>query len=336
MTDYDREALDEMCSKIDLLEYAENSMEFKRNGNDSFVTRCPLHTEKTPSLSITPSKNMWHCFGCGQGGNIISWMMKIEHLSFNDAVDKVGNLAGVDVKNLKQCSCMKSFKQIKKLTVTKKNDEIKREVLDRSVLDRFKNEFPQEWIDEGISGASMIKFEVMIDDNANRIVYPVYDSNFNLIGIKGRTRYENYKVLEIPKYMNYEKIQTTDFFQGMKQSYERIKELKKCIIFEGFKSVMKADGWGYDYSVSAETSSLNDEQVKLLIKMGIKDVTICFDTDVSTKKIKECTKMLRRFCNVYMVRDRRYIKERLLGDKEAPVDRGIEVFETLLSERIKI
>jgi hypothetical protein len=99
---------------------------------------------------------------------------------------------------------------------------------------------------------------------------------------------------------------------------------------------MKAYGWGYENSIAAETSCLNEEQVKLLIKLKIKEATICFDSDVGIKKIKDCTDILRKFCNVYVVTDRRFVRDRLLGEKESPVDRGREVFETLLSERRKI
>jgi DNA primase len=336
VTDYNREALDEMCSKVNLLEYAENTMEFKRNGNDSFVTHCTLHEDKTPSLSICPSKNMFHCFSCGKGGNIINWLMTFENMSFNDAVDKVGNLTGIDVKHLKQCNSMKTFKEIKRITQNSKKISIQRKILNNDEIEKYKDEIPQEWVDEGINPQVMKKFNIRIDEKANRIVYPVYDNELNLIGIKGRTRYENYKLLGIPKYSNYYKIGTTDYFEGMKVTYEKISQTKKCFIFEGLKSVMKAYGWGYENSIAAETSCLNEEQVKLLIKLKIKEVTICFDSDVGIKKIKDCTDILRKFCNVYVVTDRRFIRDRLLGEKESPVDRGREVFETLLSERRKI
>ena len=99
---------------------------------------------------------------------------------------------------------------------------------------------------------------------------------------------------------------------------------------------MKAYGWGRDYSLSAETSYLNESQVKILIKLGIKDVTIAFDADVPMKKILDCTQLLRKFTNVYVIQDRRQKKDKLLGEKDSPVDRGKEIFEVLLSERRKI
>lgn len=333
---YDSEALTEMCNSIDLLEYASQTMEFKPHGNDSFAAHCLLHEDKTPSLFITPSRNLFYCQSCHVGGNLLNWLMTFEHLSFNDAVDKVGQLAGVDIAHLKQCDALKFYKKLARLQHGCESKEHQRIILDESELDNFSTELPQEWIDEGISPEVMKVFNIRIDNKVNRIIYPVYDNQFRLIGFKGRTRFENYKAMGIQKYMNYAKIGSTDFFEGMKEQYERIAELKKVIIFEGLKSVMKAYGWGYDYCLAAETSYLNDEQVKILIQMGIKDVTIAFDSDVPMQKIRECTEMLRRFANVFVIQDRRFIKDRLLGEKESPVDRGREVFETLLSERRKI
>lgn len=336
MANYDSEALNEICNQINLFEYASERYDFEKRGVGSYATHCPLHTDKTASLFITPSKNMFHCFSCGSGGNILNWLMIYEKLSFNEAVEKVGKLSGVDIKNLKQCESLKIFKSIRRMLSCNQEKTADRCFLPESEIEKFSDEVPQEWIDEGITPEAMKVFNVRIDDDSNRIVYPVYDKEFRLIGFKGRTRYENYKAMGIKKYMNYAKIGTTDFFVGMKEQFHRINELKKVIIFEGIKSVMKAYGWGYNYTIAAETSCLNEEQIKILIQMGIKDVTIAFDSDVDIKKIITSTTMLRKFANVFVITDRRFVKNRLLGEKESPVDKGKEIFETLLEERRKL
>lgn len=333
---YDSEALNEICKQIDLYEYASENYDFEKRGADSYATHCPLHTDKTASLFITPSKNMFHCFSCGCGGNILNWLMTFESLTFNDAVEKVGKLAGVDIKHLKQCESLKIYKTIRRIASIDNKEKISREILSEESLNQFSDDIPKEWVGEGIEPKVMKTFNIRIDTLTNRIIYPVYDSQFRLIGFKGRTRYKNFKAMGIRKYMNYTKIGTTDFFVGMKEQYEKINSTKKVIIFEGIKSVMKAYGWGYDYSLAAETSCLNEEQIKILIRMGIKDVTIAFDSDVDMKKIYDTTEKLRKFSNVFVLRDRRFVRDRLLGEKESPVDKGREVFETLLAERRKI
>ena len=145
--------------------------------------------------------------------------------------------------------------------------------------------------------------------------------------------------MKIKKYQNYQKIGTTDFFIGMKENYENIISHNKVIIFEGIKSGMNVEGWGYNYWLSSETGWLNDEQVLLLIKLGVKNIVIAYDNDVDIKKIRECTEKLRKFTNVYVVTDRKFVKDRLLGEKEdkmSPCDKGKEVWEILYREKRRL
>lgn len=340
MAKYDNEMLIDLCSKVDLFEYVQNSYDFEKRGQDSFATHCPLHTDNTPSLFVTPSKNLWFCQSCRKGGNIINWLMVFENLKFNDSVDKVAKLAGVDIKNLKQCEALSFYKTMKRLTnIQEKQEPNERIILPEDSILQFKDESPQEWIDEGIKPEIMKRYNVRIDENANRIVYPVYDADFNLIGFKGRTRYENYKLMKIKKYQNYQKIGTTDFFIGMKENIESITAHETIILFEGIKSGMKVEAWGYDFWAASETGWLNEYQVAILIKMKIKNVVIAYDNDVDIAKIIECTAMLRKFTNVYAVLDRKSKNEKLLGsreDKMSPCDKGREVWDTLYRERVRI
>lgn len=334
---YDEDALDALCSKIDLLEYASESMDFEKRGSDSYAAHCPRHIDKTPSLVISPSKNLFHCFSCGCGGNLINWLMTFEHMNFESAVKKLGDLTGVDVGNFKQCSALKIYKDIERANNTPLETYVERPILDPCEIEKYDDEVPHEWVAEGIDPEVMKKYNIRIDNNANRIVYPVYDQDFNLIGFKGRTRFPNYDAMKIKKYLNYQKIGTTNFFVGMKENYENIKRQNEVIIFEGIKSVMKVESWGYDYCVASETGWLNDDQVFILIKLGIKNVVIAYDNDVPIRKILDCTVTLRRFTNVYIVMDRRYSRDKLLTEpKLAPCDKGREVWEILYREKRKL
>lgn len=327
----DNNELKEMIDKVDLFDYASQSFHFIKRSGDNWFCSCPLHIDKTPSLAINTKDNYFHCFSCGVGGDIISWMKTFEGLSFTQAVDKLCKITGTEIKNLEKCESLSYFRKIRSST-TKKQPVKDRVYLLPESYNRYSTNLPVEWIDEGISENTIRKFNIRIDEDANRIVYPVYDANYRYICPKGRTRFKEYKSMGINKYINYSKIGVADFFIGMKENHESIQKEHKVIIFEGIKSVMKAYDWGYDYCVAAETSMINDEQVKLLIKMGVKEVTVAFDSDVNISKIIDATKMLRRFTNVYVIKD----DKGLLGEKEAPVDRGKEIFEKLLNERIKI
>lgn len=332
----DKDLLKELCSKIDLVDYISQTCDLKPAGKE-LVTLCPLHKEKTPSLKVYPDEQSWFCYGCHRGGNLISWMMLVEHLNYNEAIDKVCSLTGSDVRNLKTCESLKFFKLLKNKAESK-NKINNRNVLTERDLSNLRpciGGEPHEWIEEGIDPKVIEKFDIRIDDTANRICYLQYDDNDNLIGIKGRTRYDKYKEMGIPKYTSYKKIGTINFFQGMHENRKNILNKNEIIIFEGIKSVLKAYSWGYDNCVSAETSCLNKSQIEILIKLGIKNIVIGFDSDVPYRKVVDNVNKLKKFANVYIM----YDFNKLLGgpDKKAsPPDAGKEIFDRLYQTRKKV
>ena len=337
MSEIDREKLRELEDRTDLLEYAQQSFEFRKIGPDDYFCHCPLHIDKTPSLKISKSKNVFHCFSCGKGGGLLSWLMVIEKLSFDESVDKICKLAGEDVKNLKVSSALRFFKEIKRSeeSVLIVPNKIDRKILPVSEIDRFSTDIPDEWVEEGITPEAMKKYQVRIDYDSNRIVYPVWDNEDRLIGFKGRTRFQNYKALKIQKYMNYTKIGVVDYFGGMKENRENILEKNEAIVFEGVKSGYKAYGWGVDNWLSSETAALNKQQVIVLLRLGIRNIVIAWDSDVPWDKIQRETKTLRNFMNVYSIRD----TTGLLGkkdDKLSPVDKGRRIWEELYSQRVRV
>ena len=323
-----------MANRISLLEYASRTVDFVKRSGDTYFAVCPFHKEKTASLAVKSDENYYFCFGCGAFGNIYSWIQKTEHLTFDQAVKKVAQLTNTDIKDYVESETVSFFKLLKKANTQKKEDVVDRQSLDIDVdyRNKFEERFPQEWIDEGISPDEMRKYEIRIDPSSNRVVYPVYDADYNLIGIKGRTLFKDYKSLKISKYMNYKPLGIMNFLTGMKQAEPFVKEKNEIIIFEGLKSVMKADSWGFHNCVSAETSKLNDYQIELLIRMQIRDIVIAFDKDVPPSKIRSNVELLKRFTNLYML----YDKWKLLDEKDSPPDKGEETFRYLYENRIRL
>lgn len=322
-----------MAAKVDLLTYMERTVDFTKHSGNTHYCLCPFHDEDTPSLAVNEDEQFWHCFGCGSSGNIYTWIQRTEHLTFDQAVLKVAQLTNSDINEYVESESLNFFKTLSKLKKTNKEVPLRVPLdINKDYIQRFKDEAPQEWIDEGISSETMKKYEIRIDPMSNRIVYPVKDNDDNLIGIKGRTRFKNFKELKIMKYMNYVRIGILNYFQCMQQARDSINSSGEIIIVEGIKSVMKLDQWGFHNVVSAETSKLNEYQIELLIRMKVRDVVIAFDKDVQMKKIHECTELLKRFTNVYVV----YDKWGLLKDKDSPCDRGREVWQTLYDKRIKL
>lgn len=330
---YDDEMLQEINASVDLLEYVSQSIEMEKRGRDYFG-HCPLHVDNTPSFSITPSKNSYYCFSCGRSGGIIGYLMDYEHLRFDDAVDKAAKLGNMDLSKMCKSQTMTFLKKTKNLM--REKEQVVHEVLSANELSKYSHEDVTEWIDEGILQEVMDLFEVRINDRDNRIVYPVYDINGNLINIKGRTRYKNYKELRIPKYINYYPIGTMDYFQGLNITLPFIKDQNEMIIFESVKSVMKAYGWGYKNCASAEKHTITDEQLKLLVRLRV-NIVFAFDSDISysDKDIKKTIDVLKRITNVYVIYDRKG----LLGGKDAknaPVDLSRKIWEQLYFNKTKV
>ena len=333
---YDDETLQEINDNADLLAYAQQSLTLEQRGNDYFA-HCPFHRDDTPSLSFTPSKNSYYCFSCGVSGGMIGYLMNFEGLEFEEAVEKAARLANVDMSKMCQSKTINLLKKWRMFWKSKENQEVyEHPIIPMDAFTKFSKEKIPEWLDEGIAQEVMDLFDIRIDNYGNRIVYPVYDIDGNLINVKGRTRYENYHDLGIPKYINYYKVGKLDYLQGLNITLPYVKEKNEIILFESVKSVMKAYEWKYKNCASVENHTLSPEQIRLLISLRV-NIVFAYDSDVNYKddEIAKGINKLRRLTNVYLVKD----YEELLGGakaKNAPVDCGLDIWEELYENKRKV
>lgn len=331
---YDDEMLQQINENADLLGYVSQFLELEKKGDDYFA-HCPAHIDKTPSLSFTPAKNSYYCFSCQRSGGIIGYLMDFEGLKFEDAVKKAAQLAQVDLSKMCHSSTITFLKKIRTLNAPKQAP-YKHEILKQKEFNKYKREPVPEWLAEGIKQDVMDLFDIRIDTYQNKIVYPVYNIDNNLINIKGRTRNKNFKALKIPKYINYFAVGVMDYFQGLNITLPYVKEANEIIIFESIKSVMKAYGWGYKNCASAEKHTLTKEQVDLLAKLKV-NIVFAYDSDVDygDNGVRQSIDKLKRITNVYIIQD----KHCLLGGKDtknAPVDLGEEIWTELYNNRKKV
>lgn len=325
---YDEVIIEEIKNSINIEDYISQYIDLEQRSGKLFGI-CPFHEEKTASLMVDIDKKMFHCFGCKVGGSIIDFVKNIDNISYYEAIVKLSAYSGVSLETRLQSETLKIFKQMNKTqTAEVPNPHF---IYDYSIYDKFNKGKINSWIDEGISQNMIDLYDIRIDVSGERIVYPVYDINNNLINIKGRTLREDFKKSKIPKYINYYKVGTMDYLQCLNMELDNIKINNEVIIFEGIKSCMKAKMYGVHAPISAETSALNIHQIKLLLSLKC-NIVVAFDKDKPINDIKKNIKILSKFTNVFIIND----KNGLLGDKSnklSPVDAGQDVWEELYKNK---
>ena len=90
--------VDAVRERTDIVKLVSGYLTLKKAGHDRFIGLCPFHTEKTPSFSVSPSKQVFHCFGCGKGGDAIRFLRDVEHLEFSEAVERLAKDAGFTLR----------------------------------------------------------------------------------------------------------------------------------------------------------------------------------------------------------------------------------------------
>ena len=93
-----QEDIEAVHERTDIVKLVSDYLSLKRSGHDSFSGLCPFHAEKTPSFSVSPSKGMYYCFGCGKGGDAIRFLCEVEHLEFAEAVERLAARSGIQIR----------------------------------------------------------------------------------------------------------------------------------------------------------------------------------------------------------------------------------------------
>lgn len=323
----------EIIEMVDIKEYIEQYVDLELKNGEWWGLSC-FKDEKTPSFSVRPDSGMWYDFSSGKGGNVIDFIKLYHKCSVHEAINKLKKYAGIEgdvdfrSKRLLSTSIAKKFKQTSKPV---KQAEYK--ILRDDYMEIFEDpgSYADGWRSEGISDASMRKFQVKYDSFQNRLVFPIRSLDGKIINISGRTLVENPKLHKIRKYSYYYPLGLLDTIYGVFENKIGISKKKEIILFEGAKSVMIADGWGIDNAAAILTSHLNPQQFKILIQLGVR-VVFALDEDVDVRQ-DENIQRLRHYVNVEWVYPRR---DKLLGPKMAPVDAGKEVWESLYKRRISL
>ncbi len=315
--------IEEIRSQSDILDIISANVLLKKSGQN-YKGLCPFHSEKTPSFTVSPEKQIYHCFGCGAGGNVFRFVMEMEDLPFLDVVRELASKCGVELPAFKpeQINAKSNERNMlldinQKATnyfihsLMSKDGKPARDYLDSRgfndeklltdyrigwALPGWKNTFnflknKDKFSKDGILKAGLIKQKERAGENScydrfrERIMFPLQDIHGNLIAFAGRV------ITEIePKYLNSPEtplyIKGKHLF-GLNRAKESIRKQNKALIVEGYFDQMRAHQSGIRNTVATCGTALTLEQANLL-KNHTNRATLIFDSDsagqAATKK----------------------------------------------------
>lgn len=322
---YDSGQINELAETLSVKDYLESNYEPARvdsNGTwfHSFLVR------DTDASLLAYSDGRFYDFSQGVGGNLITLFIDELGMSFSDAADKIVKMCGgVSLSPAYRSASLNYFKKL-----AKKDDKSLRQgnrVKERvyKSLDWYYSTFteqnPLEWVNEGMSLGQLKRYNVRA--NRQNIVIPVYDENDVFVTAKCRVRLpeDKRKKLGIKKWQYCSPLGTMTWFGGMHENLEAIKQKQSAIIFESTKSCIKTASYSsapiYN-TLSLESSSLNESQLRIAISLHCRSITFALDNDKSLDfLVKQPTvQMLKRFASVYAVID----KTGTLGEKDSIAD----------------
>ncbi len=309
--------VDEVIAKNDIVDYISRYTTLKRVGN-RYQALCPLHNDqKTPSFSVSPDKQLFHCFGCGAGGTVIHFVMQKENLDFMEAVKLLADKAGIpvpDPRSQREKSQSMAIHNKKKRmyemnaeaarffysNLTAKGNEkaldyIKRRGLSSSTIKSFGIGYaPESWsalidfmktkgysAEELAEGGLAKKREggTYYDVFRDRVMFPIFDVRGNVIAFGGRTLNDNQsKYLNSPETLIYKKKDNLFAMNIAKNS-----KAGQFLLMEGYMDVVSLHQNGFDNAVASLGTAFTPQQAAVLKRYADKAV-LCYDADEAGQK----------------------------------------------------
>lgn len=306
--DLTEEKLEEIKDFNDIVDIIGEFIDLKRAGTN-YKALCPFHNEKTPSFVVSPDKQIYHCFGCGEGGDILSFLMKYNNYTFIEAAEYLADRAGIKLE--KTSTNENKHKNIlykinreagiffyKNLSGSKKSiNYLKNRDINPSIIKKFglgyaldswdglyKHLKDKKYEDEDILKTGLvIKRENSTgyyDRFRNRIIFPIIDTKKRIIGFGGRVLDNS-----LPKYLN---SPDSEVFSKGYNLYNLNNALKNkntnyVILTEGYMDVIKLSSFGYNNTVASLGTAFTKHQV-MLLKKYFDEFYIAYDSDESGMK----------------------------------------------------
>ena len=294
------EMINEIRNKLDIVDVISKYLPLTQRGKNYFGV-CPFHDDHSPSMSVSREKQIYTCFSCGASGNVFTFVENYEHIGFYDAVRLLGKEVGYNLGNSKiiknkneelykvyDYAC--KFYQNNLNTSLGKNahEYLDNRHIDKDTIKKFKiglsiskTSLTDYLISKNVSLKTLVDLGISNENGSdlfiNRIMFPLYDLEGNVVAFSGR----RYNTKDGSKYINTK--ETVIFKKGnILYNYHNAKELLKknhsVIVMEGFMDVIRASTVGITNCIATMGTALTKQNANLLKKMA-NNIILCFDGD---------------------------------------------------------
>ncbi|AAM24950.1 MAG: DNA primase [Caldanaerobacter subterraneus] len=303
---YTRESIEKVIEANDIVDVISDYVELKRAGKE-FRGLCPFHREKTPSFMVSPTKQVYHCFGCNASGNVVTFIMDIENLSFKEAIEFLAERAGIPLEEVdlseeeaKRKKIIEEIYRVNKIAAlffhrklfseegVKALEYLKSRGLSSTTIKKFGIGYAPSnddllnflkgkgYKENFLSKAGLVVYKSgkYYDRFKDRVMFPIIDVRGNVVGFGGRALDDS-----LPKYLN---TPETEIFKKGKTlfaiNFAKKTQDDKFIIVEGYMDAISLHQAGIDCAVASLGTALTEDQARL-IKRYKKNVVIAYDAD---------------------------------------------------------
>ncbi|WP_086229912.1 DNA primase [Campylobacter devanensis] len=294
-----KNSIENLKNIVDIADVVGSYIPLKKSGAN-FVCVCPFHNDKHPSMSISPSKGIYHCFSCKAGGDAIKFVMEYEKLGYVEAIEKLASIYNVALEYTSSKNESKIDKKILEnlnlhyKTLLYKNPEALNYLKSRSITDSIIEKWELGWAASSQNTLNLLQNENIepkealevgaIKENENgyyasfinRITFPIYNHLGSLVGFGGRTISDN-----PAKYINSPQSQIFDkskIFYGYDKAKSEIYRSQSMVICEGYMDCIMLHAAGVNNAVAVLGTALTQKHIPLIQRGDIK-VTLSFDSD---------------------------------------------------------
>lgn len=302
--------VEQVLARVDIVDLIERYVPLKKGGAN-YLACCPFHNEKSPSFTVSPSKQFYHCFGCGAHGTAVGFLMEYAGLSFRDAIKELAGQVGLQVPEEKSVSPEERAHSQSLVDVMaaaaryyrdqlkhapRAIDYLKRRGLTGEIAARFGIGYaPDDWqslrtaFGRDYESPAMLEAGLVIQNDTgrrydrfrDRIMFPILDQRGNVIAFGGRVIDQGE-----PKYLNSPE---TPLFEkgrelyGLSQARQAIRESGTVVVTEGYMDVVALAQYGFQAAVAALGTATTPTHVQKLFRQAER-VVFCFDGDNAGRK----------------------------------------------------